>query len=182
MMKTVESILPEGGPAIGDEPQINALLRFMVENEGSDLHLMCGAPAKMRIHGDLHVMLIDGKPLLLTPDLTRGWIYEILDEEHIIAFEQTGDTDLAYRVPGCSRFRVNILEQINGPGAVLRAIPEKILTLEQLGMPEVLTKLAETRQGLVVVTGPTGSGKSTTLAAIINHINHTRGGHIITVE
>ncbi len=182
MATQLQSIVAEGGPPIDGEPQINALLRFLVEHEGSDLHLMCGAPAKMRLHGDLHVILINGEPLILTPEMTRGWVYEILDEEHIIQFEQTGDTDLAYRVPGCSRFRVNILEQINGPGAVFRAIPETILTLEQLMMPPVLKSLAEKRQGLVVVTGPTGSGKSTTLAAMINHINHTRGGHIVTIE
>ena len=182
MSEALQSIVEEGGPPVGDEPQINALLRFLVEHEGSDLHLMCGAPAKMRVHGDLHVVLINGGPIILTPEMTRGWIYEILDEEHIIQFEQTGDTDLAYRVPGCSRFRVNILEQINGPGAVLRAIPEEILTLDQLSMPPVLKTLAETRQGLVVVTGPTGSGKSTTLAGMIHHINHTRGGHILTIE
>ena len=164
------------------EPQINTLLRFMVDRGGSDLHLMCGATSKIRVHGDLQPILINGEPVVLTPEMTRGWIYEILDEEHIIQFEQTGDTDLAYRVEGCSRFRVNILEQINGPGAVLRAIPEQIMTLEELGMPPVLKQLAESRQGLVVVTGPTGSGKSTTLAAMIHHINHTRGGHIITIE
>ena len=164
------------------EPQINALLRYMVDMEGSDLHLMCGTSIKMRVHGVLEPLLINGEPMILTPEVSRGWIYEIMDEEHIIQFEQTGDADLAYRVAGCSRFRVNILEQINGPGSVLRAIPEEILTLKQLGMPDVLEKISESQQGLCVVTGPTGSGKSTTLAAMINHINTTRGGHIITVE
>ena len=164
------------------EPQIHTLLRYMVDHQGSDLHLMCGAPAKMRVHGDLVDLCINGEPLILTPDVTRGWIYEILDEEKVIVFEQTGDVDLAYRVEGCSRFRVNIAEQINGPAGVLRAIPEEIQSLKELGMPKQLAEISERRSGLVLVSGPTGSGKSTTLAAMINHINHSRGGHIITIE
>jgi len=171
-----------GGPAVGDEPQINALLRYLVDLGASDLHLMCGAPVKVRIHGDMTDVLMNGKPMILTPEITRGWMYEIMTDERIVSFEQEGDLDFAHRVAGVSRFRVNVMEAVNGPGAVFRAIPEEILTLEDLGLPEMLTKISEYTHGLVLVTGPTGSGKSTTLAAMINHINTNRGGHIITIE
>ncbi len=158
--------------------KIDAFLKLMVESSASDLHLSTGNPPIVRIHGDLQRI----KYKVLEDDELREMIYEITPEERIKVFEETGDVDFGFEIPGLARFRVNIFQQKNGIGAVFRVIPTKIKTIEELGLPRILTKLAMLPKGLVLVTGPTGSGKSTTLAAIIDYANRNRQDHIITIE
>ena len=151
----------------------------MIETKSSDLHLKVGSPPGLRIHGDL--MPIDGEPAL-TPDALRTLIYEILSDEHREKLEREKELDFAYSLPGVARFRVNVFFQRGSLGAVFRVIPFKILTLDELNMPDVLKTLALKPRGLVLVTGPTGSGKSTTLAAMVDYINSSRRCHILTIE
>ncbi|NTV12910.1 MAG: type IV pilus twitching motility protein PilT [Desulfobulbaceae bacterium] len=145
----------------------------------SDLHLVVGFPPLLRLRGSLVPM--DQYPIL-TAEANREIIFEILDPNQQAQVEKHRDFDLAYALEGVGRFRCNILYQHRGIGAVFRLIPTKILTMEQLGLPPVVESIAKYRQGLVLVTGPTGSGKSTTMAAIIDRINHTSSKHIITIE
>lgn len=144
----------------------------------SDLHMVVGFPPMIRLKGELAAL--DHPPL--TAESNRNILFEILRHEQREAVEKNLDFDMAYELEGVGRFRCNFFYQFRGIGAVFRIIPTEILTLEQLNMPEVLKKIAEYTKGLVLVTGPTGSGKSTTLAAIINYINETVDGHIITIE
>lgn len=160
-------------------PRIDDLLRTMVESKSSDLHLTSGSRPFLRLHGDMtEVAGWD----TLTDASNRALIQEILPDKNRIELETNWDTDFAYEVPGMDRFRVNVFFDTHGVGAVLRRIPSKIPSVDELGLPAVVQSLCHLSKGLVVVTGPTGSGKSTTLAAIIDLINRTRSDHIITIE
>jgi twitching motility protein PilT len=150
----------------------------MKERGASDLHMVIGFPPMIRHRGELLPM--DHPPL--TAERNKEILFEILSPEQRARIEENLDFDMAYELAGVGRFRCNFLYQHRGIGAVFRLIPTKILTLEDLGLPDVLKTIAEYNNGLVLVTGPTGSGKSTTLAAMINYINETRDGHIITIE
>jgi len=158
--------------------KIDAFFKLMHEQGASDLHLASGSPPVLRIRGDLQRV----KYKVLENDELKAMLYEIAPEYKIKTFEETGDVDFGYEIPSLARYRANFFMQRNGVGAVFREIPSKILTAEQLGLPGVMTKLALLPRGLVLVTGPTGSGKSTTLAAIIDHGNTHRKDHIITIE
>jgi twitching motility protein PilT len=158
--------------------QIDAFFKLMHEQGASDLHLVTGQQPVLRVQGDLtRVKYKD-----LTNDSLKAMLYEIAPEDKVKVFEETGDVDFAYEIPGLARYRANFFEQKWGVAAVFREIPSDILTCEQLGLPTVVRKLASLPRGLVLVTGPTGSGKSTTLAAIVDEANRTRKDHILTVE
>ena len=158
--------------------RIDAFFKLMNEQGASDLHLVSGQPPALRIRGDVERI----KYKILDDDDLRSMLYEISPEEKVKVFEETGDVDFGYEIPGLARYRANFFMQKNGIGAVFREIPSTIMTVEQLGLPSVISKLATLPRGLVLVTGPTGSGKSTTLAAIIDVANRSRKDHIITVE
>ncbi len=158
--------------------QIDAFFKLMNEQGASDLHLVSGQQPVLRIRGELERV----KFRELESDSLKGMLYEIAPEEKAKVFEETGDVDFAYEIPGLARYRANFFMQKNGVAAVFREIPSTVLTCEQLGLPPVVRKLASLPRGLVLVTGPTGSGKSTTLAAIIDEANKTRKDHILTVE
>jgi twitching motility protein PilT len=158
---------------------IDELLVSLKERSGSDLHLAAGTQPRMRVKGQLDP--IEGQPVLDDAAL-RALLSEIVTAEEWQAFSGNGDMDFAYGLPGVARFRANYLLQENGVGAVFRIIPEKILTAEELGLPPAVIKLADLNKGLVLVTGPTGSGKSTTLAAIVDRINTQSSKHIVTIE
>src|SRR4051794_3099690 len=159
-------------------PYIDQFLKVIVEQGASDLHIGEGQPPKMRRHGD--VMPIREEPV--TRDEAAGMLSEIAGSQSWEIFEERGDLDFAYEMDEKSRFRCNFLKQTNGYGAVFRLIPTKIATLEQLGIPPIVKQFGHLRGGLVLVTGPTGSGKSTTLAALIDYINENFSRHIVTVE
>ncbi len=158
--------------------KIDAFFKLMNEQGASDLHLMAGLPPALRIRGEIERV----KYKVLDNDDLRSMLYEIAPETKIKVFEETGDVDFGYEIPGLARYRANFFMQKNGVGAVFREIPSAIMTAEQLGLPPVVSKLAALPRGLVLVTGPTGSGKSTTLAAIVDVANRVRKDHIITVE
>ncbi len=158
--------------------KIDAFFKLMNDQGASDLHLAAGLAPSLRIRGDIERV----KFKILDNDNLRSMLYEIAPEDKIKVFEETGDVDFGYEIPGLARYRANFFMQKNGVGAVFREIPSTIMTAEQLGLPLVMTKLAALPRGLVLVTGPTGSGKSTTLAAIIDVANRTRKDHIITIE
>jgi twitching motility protein PilT len=158
--------------------KIDAFFQLMHEQGASDLHLVADQPPMLRIVGDMERV----KYSILDNDTLRAMLYEITPEDKVKIFEETGDVDFGYEIPGLARYRANYFMQKNGVGAVFREIPDQIMTAEQLGLPSVVSKLASLPRGLVLVTGPTGSGKSTTLAAIIDQANRTRKDHIITVE
>ncbi len=157
---------------------ISDLLIQTKERGGSDLHLAAGARPMMRLHGDLTP--VDGAPL--SRDAVHRMIYEILNDDQRRAFEEVRDLDFAIELGEIARFRVNVFNQRNGEGAVFRVIPTQIRSFQELGLPDVVQTLALRENGLVLVTGPTGSGKSTTLAAMIDLINSTTKKHIITLE
>jgi twitching motility protein PilT len=159
--------------------EIDAALRTMIEREGSDLHVKVGAPPTARIHGEL-VPLEGYGPL--SPHDTEGAFQQIAEPRSLEEFQANGEADYSYSIPGLSRFRVNTFKQRGSISIVCRAIPFKIRTVDDLGLPPVVTKLAEEQRGIILVTGTTGSGKSTTLAAMIDHINTTRHQHIVTLE
>ena len=158
--------------------QIDAFFKLMNEQGASDLHLVSGQQPVLRIQGDLERV----KYQTLENDSLKAMLYEIAPEHYVKTFEETGDVDFAYEIPGLARYRANFFMQRNGIGAVFREIPDTILSVEELGLPKVLKRLATLPRGLVLVTGPTGSGKSTTLAAIIHEANQTRREHILTIE
>jgi len=158
---------------------IDDLLALMVERNASDLHLTAGSPPVIRIHGNLERLADFDK---LTPDDTRQLVYRILSTEQQKQLETKRQLDFGYSVPGLARFRVNAYFQRNAIGAAFRMIPADIKTLEELAMPNRLYELCEMPRGLVMVTGPTGYGKSTTLAAMLDWINRTRAEHILTIE
>lgn len=158
--------------------KIDAFFKLMADQGASDLHLVAGSQPVLRIRGEME--RVDYKPF--EDDELRALLYEIAPEDKIKVFEETGDVDFGYEIPGLARYRANFFRQKWGVGAVFRQIPSKVLTVEELGLPEICKKFAMLHKGLVLVTGPTGSGKSTTLAAIIDYANKHRKDHIITVE
>ena len=158
--------------------KIDAFFQLMHEQGASDLHLVSGQQPIIRIRGEIERIKFD----VLDNDNLKAMLYEIAPEHKIKQFEETGDVDFAYEIPNFARYRANFFEQKFGVGAVFREIPSKIVPAQELGLPPVISKLASLPRGLVLVTGPTGSGKSTTLAAIIDEANRTRKDHIITIE
>jgi twitching motility protein PilT len=158
--------------------KIDAFFKLMNDQGASDLHLVAGQQPALRILGSVERV----KYKILDNNDLRSMIYEIAPEDKIKRFEETGDVDLGYEIPGLARYRANFFMQRNGVAAVFRQIPNNIMGCEQLGLPPVIAKLAGLPRGLVIVTGPTGSGKSTTLAAIIDEANRLRKDHIITIE
>ncbi|MDO9110938.1 MAG: type IV pilus twitching motility protein PilT [Desulfatirhabdiaceae bacterium] len=158
--------------------KIDAFFKLMHDQGASDLHLVSGQPPALRINGEMERI----KYKVLDNDMLRSMLYEIAPEDKVKVFEETGDVDFGYEILGLARYRANFFMQKYGVAAVFRQIPSKILTAEQLGLPGVIPKLAMLPRGLVLITGPTGSGKSTTLAAIIDVANRSRKDHIITVE
>ncbi|HWO57287.1 MAG TPA: type IV pilus twitching motility protein PilT [bacterium] len=158
--------------------QIDEILRHMKELDASDVHLATGAPITFRIRGEL----VPANDRALAAAEVELLLYELIGNEQIEQFERNWDLDTAHTIEGFARFRVSLFRDHRGPGGVLRIIPEDPPRLDELGFGEVVTRLAETARGLVLVTGPTNSGKSTTLAAMINHLNETTTKHIITLE
>ena len=157
---------------------ITELLAFSAKNGASDLHLSAGLPPMIRVDGD--VRRINLPPM--DHKQVHALIYDIMNDKQRKDYEEFLETDFSFEVPGIARFRVNAFNQNRGAAAVFRTIPSKVLTMEDLGMGEVFRKIADTPRGIVLVTGPTGSGKSTTLAAMIDHINSNKYQHILTIE
>src|SRR3954469_14420687 len=157
---------------------IAELLAFSVKNKASDLHLSAGLPPMIRVHGDVRRLNV---PPLEHKDV-HGMVYDIMNDSQRKVYEETLEVDFSFEIPSLARFRVNAFNQNRGAGAVFRTIPSEVLTLEDLGTPRIFKELIEQPQGLILVTGPTGSGKSTTLAAMIDHINKNEYGHILSVE
>lgn len=158
--------------------QIDQFLKVLVQQGGSDLHLTVGSPPVIRVHGHLQRL----KFRELSNSDMEALVYEIMEEEWRITFVDRLDYDFAYEIEGLARFRVNVFWQRKGLGAVFRTIPSEILTADDLGFPDAIRRLCMLTKGLVLVTGPTGSGKSTTLAAMTDLINRTRSDHILTIE
>ncbi len=159
--------------------EIDRLLTMLKERKGSDLHLAAGREPRIRAKGALEP--IDGEALL-SDEAVRSLLAEIAEPDQWDRFATGGDLDFAYGLPGIARFRANFFMQENGAGAVFRIIPEQIIPAEDLGLPDAVAELANLEKGLVLVTGPTGSGKSTTLAAIIDRVNRDHAKHIVTIE
>ena len=157
---------------------LTALLGFAHDEGASDLHISAGLPPMVRIRGEMVRLELPA----LSRDDAHAAIYDIMQDEQKKIFEEFHDLDFAFEIPGLSRFRANVMMQSRGEAAVFRLVPTRIRTLEELQMPPVLKSLSEKERGLVVVTGPTGSGKSTTLAAMVNYVNENLRGHILTVE
>ncbi|HYU86351.1 MAG TPA: type IV pilus twitching motility protein PilT [Kribbellaceae bacterium] len=158
---------------------LDDLLLHVVETGGSDLHLTAGAPPTVRVRGSMEP--VEGYDVL-TAEVLQTTLYGVMTERQRKVFEENLELDFAYAVPGKARFRANLFRQRESIGAVMRLIPWEIKPLDALGMPPVMETFAPLKRGLVLVTGPTGSGKSTTLAAIIDQVNRTRSGHIMTIE
>ena len=168
------TVAPEAQPA----RRIDEYLREVLARNGSDLHFVAGDPPRIRLFGELQSL----REERLDQDKVRDFLFEIMTRRALQRLEEKDGADFAYMIPGVSRFRVNVFRHIGGLGAVFRAIPSKALTLEQLNMPESVRSLCRTNNGLILVTGKTGSGKSTTLAAMIDDINARVKGHILTIE
>lgn len=158
--------------------RIDTFLELVVKQNGSDLHLVAGNPPRVRINGETFAI----KYRELSPDETEDLVYEIMSEEQQQQFQEHNGIDFAYEADNLARFRVNVFQHLSGIGAVFRVIPAEIKSLNQLGLPPVLKNLVRQRKGLILVTGPTGSGKSTTLAAMVDFINSERKGHLLTIE
>jgi len=158
--------------------KLDQFLKLLKDSGASDLHMTVGSAPVIRLHGDVQRV----KYKELTQEENQAILYEILNEKQKKEFEEKKDLDFAYEIPGVARFRANFFMQRKGCGAVFRIIPVKILSLEELHLPEVCKRICELPKGLVLVTGPTGSGKSTTLAAMIDYINNTEKVHILTLE
>jgi twitching motility protein PilT len=157
---------------------ITQLLAFAVEQGASDCHLSSGEPPMLRIHGDVKKL----DHAALTQEQVHSMVYDIMSDAHRKLFEETRDVDFSFEMGDVARFRVNIFMQRKGEAAVFRTIPTKILSLDQLGMPSVMRELCRKEKGLILLTGPTGSGKSTTLAAMVDFINNDFEGHVLTIE
>lgn len=157
---------------------IGELLDFTVKNGASDLHLSAGLPPMVRVDGDMHRVGVPGLDHEVVHDLVSG----IMTDAQRKDFDERLETDFSFEIPGLARFRVNAFNQHRGAGAVFRTIPSKVLSLEDLRAPEIFKAISDTPRGVVLVTGPTGSGKSTTLAAMIDHKNECERGHILTIE
>jgi len=167
------TVMAEGYPIPLDD-----MLRLLVRHEGSDLHLRAGEPPVFRIHGDLRRTNFP----VIKAEQIKQTMYEVMGPDRIARYERDLECDLAYQIKDLARFRVNVFKQQASVGAVMRLIPIRVQTLDELGLPPVLKEIADLPRGLVLVTGPTGSGKSTTLAAMVNHINENKPVHIITIE
>ncbi len=157
---------------------ITELLAFSVKNKASDLHLSSGLPPMIRVHGDVRRINL---PAMEHKDV-HGMVYDIMNDGQRKIYEETLECDFSFEIPNLARFRVNAFNQQRGAAAVFRTIPSKVLTLEELNCPKIFKEISEYPRGIVLVTGPTGSGKSTTLAAMVNHVNENEYGHILTVE
>ncbi len=158
--------------------EITQLLEFSVQQGASDLHLSSGQPPIIRIHGDIQRI---EAPIFDAEEL-QSMIYDVMNDEQRRQFESNLEADFSFELPKIARFRANIFQQNRGISAVFRTIPSKVLTLEDLEAPEIFKAISDLHRGLVLVTGPTGSGKSTTLAAMVDHVNKTSAGHILTIE
>jgi twitching motility protein PilT len=158
--------------------EISELLAFSVKNKASDLHLSAGLPPMIRVHGDVRRINL---PPMEHKDV-HDMVYDIMNDGQRKVYEETLECDFSFEIPNLARFRVNAFNQNRGSGAVFRTIPSKVLTLEELNAPKVFQDISQNPRGIVLVTGPTGSGKSTTLAAMVNFINENEYGHILTVE
>jgi twitching motility protein PilT len=158
--------------------KIDLYLQEVLKRGGSDLHFIAGDPPRIRLHGEISPM----RPELLTAEFVREALYEIMPPKAQARFERQDGADFAYTLAELGRFRCNVMRQLNGMGAVLRSIPTNALTMDQLKLPDAVRQLARSPNGLILVTGKTGSGKSTTLAAIIDDINKREKGHILTIE
>jgi len=174
---------PADGPSVARPAAprlvLDDLLMHVVSSGGSDLHLTAGAPPTVRVLGSM--VDVDGYDELI-PEQLQSALYGVMTERQRKVFEENLELDFAYAVPRKARFRVNVFQQRDSLGAVMRLIPWEIKPLDSLGMPSVMETFANLKRGLVLVTGPTGSGKSTTLAAVIDQVNRTRSGHIMTIE
>ena len=159
-------------------PRIDSILQLVQAQGASDLHLVSGSPPMLRLHGDLQP--IEYAPL--TSEVIVGLLAEVMSDDQIMRYQALEEVDFAYEVPGVVRLRCNVYQQANGMAAAFRLLPTRILTVEQLGLPPQVLRFADLNRGLVVVSGPPGCGKSTTLAAIVDHINRTRRKHVITLE
>lgn len=157
---------------------LRELLEEMIKRNASDLHLTAGVPPQYRVDGQIQTSNFE----VLTPDLTRSLAFSVLSDEQKKIFENEKELDLSFGLQGMSRFRANCFVQRGVTTMAIRRIPYEILSFDQLGLPRAVRKFADLHKGLVLVTGPTGSGKSTTLASIVDHINSTRSGHILTIE
>ena len=158
--------------------EISELLAFSVKNKASDLHLSAGLPPMIRVHGDIRRINV---PPLNNQEV-RAMIYDIMSDAQRKGYEEHLELDFSFELRDVARFRVNAFNQERGAGAVFRTIPSLVLTLEQLEAPKIFKEIADTPRGIVVVTGPTGSGKSTTLAAMVDYVNENQDGHILTIE
>src|SRR5581483_7739822 len=154
------------------------LLKTLVEQNGSDLHITTNTPPQICVHGHLQRLPLPE----MAPAETKQLVYSVLTDSQKKRFEETSELDFSFGIKGLARFRCNVFNQRGAVGAVYRLIPEKIRTFGELGLPPVLATLAERPRGLVLITGPTGSGKSTTLAAMLDKINNERRDHILTIE
>jgi twitching motility protein PilT len=157
---------------------IAELLAFAVKNKASDLHLSSGLPPMIRVHGDIRRINL---PPLEHKDV-HSLVYDIMNDNQRKHYEENLECDFSFAIPNLARFRVNAYVQQRGAGAVFRTIPSRVLSLEELSAPKIFAEIAQQPRGIVLVTGPTGSGKSTTLAAMVNHINEHEHGHILTIE
>ena len=157
---------------------ISDLLAFSVKNKASDLHLSAGLPPMIRVHGDVRKINVPSMDHTQVHDM----VYDIMNDGQRKTYEETLECDFSFEIPNLARFRVNAFNHNRGSGAVFRTIPSKILTLEDLNCPPIFKEICNTPRGIVLVTGPTGSGKSTTLAAMVDYINENEMGHILTVE
>lgn len=157
---------------------IEDLLRFTVKHKASDLHISAGMPAMIRVDGEMTRINMPA----MTHQAVHQLIYDIMNDKQRADFEEFFETDFSFEIPNLARFRVNAFNQNRGAGAVFRTIPSKVLTMEDLGMGDVFKRVSDFKRGVVLVTGPTGSGKSTTLAAMIDYINESRKEHILTIE
>jgi twitching motility protein PilT len=158
--------------------EIAELLAFSVKNKASDLHLSAGLPPMIRVHGDVRRINVPA----LEHEEVHGMVYDIMNDSQRKTYEENLECDFSFELPNLARFRVNAFIQNRGAGAVMRTIPSTVLSLEQLNAPKIFAEICNQPRGLVLVTGPTGSGKSTTLAAMVNHINENEFGHVLTVE
>lgn len=157
---------------------IAELLAFSVKNSASDLHISAGLPPMLRVHGDIRRINL---PAMEHKDV-HGLVYDIMSDAQRKVYEENLEVDFSFEIPNLARFRVNAFNQDRGAAAVFRTIPSRVLSLEELGTPKIFADLAMKPRGLVLVTGPTGSGKSTTLAGMVNHVNDNVLGHVLTVE